>query len=87
VSIQPAFLASEEEWLEKRLGPDRMSRAYPFRALAEAGIALLGGSDCPVEPPDPQIGIRAAIDRHGINPGQGLTEDQAQALFVAPSQV
>jgi hypothetical protein len=87
VSIQPAFLASEEEWLEKRLGPDRMSRAYPFRALIEAGIALLGGSDCPVEPPDPQIGIRAATDRHGINPGQALTEDQAQALFVAPSQV
>ena len=85
VSIQPAFLASEEGWLEKRLGPDRMDRAYPFRALAEAGITLLGGSDCPVEPPDPRIGIRAAIDRHGINPGQALNEKQARRLFAPPA--
>jgi hypothetical protein len=85
VSIQPAFLASEEEWLEKRLGADRMERAYPFRALHEAGITLLGGSDCPVEPPDPRIGIRAATDRHGINPGQALTEDQARGLFAPPA--
>ncbi len=85
-SIQPAFLASEEDWLEKRLGTARMSRAYPFRAMAEAGLRLLGGSDCPVEPPDPRIGITAAVDRHGINPGQALTEDQAIQLFQPPEQ-
>lgn len=84
VSIQPAFLASEEEWLERRLGPERMSRAYPFLEMAEAGLRLLGGSDCPVEPPDPRIGIRAAVDRHGINPGQALSEDQAMHLFQPP---
>ncbi len=83
-SIQPAFLASEEEWLERRLGAARMSRAYPFREMAEAGLRLLGGSDCPVEPPDPRIGISAAVDRHGINPGQALTEDQALQLFQPP---
>lgn len=83
-SIQPAFLASEEEWLERRLGKARMSRAYPFREMAEAGLRLLGGSDCPVEPPDPRIGIEAAVDRHGINPDQALTEEQAEALFQPP---
>jgi len=61
-----------------------MSRAYPFREMAEAGLRLLGGSDCPVEPPDPRIGIGAAVDRHGINPGQALTEDQAIQLFQPP---
>ena len=86
-SIQPAFLASEEEWLERRLGQERMSRAYPFREMAEAGLKLLGGSDCPVEPPDPRIGIWAAVDRHGINPGQALTEDQALQLFQPPDPV
>jgi predicted amidohydrolase YtcJ len=85
-SIQPAFLASEEEWLERRLGTARMSRVYPFREMAEAGLRLLGGSDCPVEPPDPRIGIAAAVDRHGINPGQALTEDQAEALFQPPDR-
>lgn len=80
-SVQPAFLASEETWLEKRLGPDRMSRAYPLRSLLEAGVPLLGGSDSPVESPDPRIGIAAAVDRHGINPDQALTREQAETLF------
>lgn len=85
-SIQPAFLASEETWLEKRLGPDRMSRAYPFRSMLEAGIPLLGGSDSPVELPDPETGINAAVVRHGINPGQALTREQAEALFSPPGR-
>jgi len=80
-SVQPAFLASESSWLEKRLGPDRIDRVYPFRSLLEAGVPLLGGSDSPVEHPAPEIGIRAAIDRHGLNPSQGITLDQARALF------
>lgn len=84
-SIQPAFLASEETWLEKRLGPERMSRAYPFRSLLESGVPLLGGSDSPVELPDPETGIKAAVGRHGINPDQALTRDQAEALFSPPT--
>jgi len=84
-SIQPAFLASEATWLEKRLGPDRMRRAYPFRSLLEAGIPLIGGSDSPVELPDPETGIFAAVDRHGVNPEESLTRDQAEALFAPPA--
>ena len=85
-SIQPAFLASEESWLEKRLGADRMSRAYPFRSLLEAGVPLLGGSDSPVELPDPETGINAATDRHGINPDEALTREQAESLFAPPDR-
>ncbi len=80
-SVQPAFLASEETWLEKRLGAARMDLAYPFRSLTEAGVPLLGGSDAPVELPDPEVGINAAVDRHGINSGQALTREQAEKLF------
>jgi predicted amidohydrolase YtcJ len=83
-SVQPAFLASEATWLEKRLGPERMSRAYPFRSLLEAGVPLLGGSDSPVELPDPETGITAAVDRHGVNPEESITRDQAEALFAPP---
>ena len=56
-SVQPAFLASEGDWLEKRLGEERMNRVYPFRSLLEAGVKVIGGSDSPVELPDPAIGI------------------------------
>jgi hypothetical protein len=85
-SIQPAFLASESSWLEKRLGTDRMSRAYPFKSLLEAGVPLLGGSDSPVELPNPETGINAAVDRHGINPEEALTRDRAEALFARPGR-
>lgn len=85
-SVQPAFLASEETWLEKRLGSHRMKRAYPFKSLMEAGVPLLGGSDSPVELPDPETGINAAVERHGINPDQGISRDQAESLFSPPSR-
>lgn len=85
-SIQPAFLASEETWLEKRLGPERMGRAYPFKSLMEAGVPLLAGSDSPVELPDPETGISAAVGRHGINSEEALTREQAEALFAPPAR-
>ncbi|HEY5890941.1 MAG TPA: amidohydrolase family protein [Acidimicrobiia bacterium] len=84
VSVQPAFLASEGDWLEKRLGAARMRLAYRFRSMVEAGLTVLGGSDCPVEPPDPAIGIAAATNRHGINTDEELTASQSEALFTPP---
>lgn len=84
-SVQPAFLASEWSWLEKRLGPERMRRTYPFRSLLEAGVPLLGGSDSPVELPDPLTGIEAAVVRHGIAPEQAITREQAEAMFAPPA--
>jgi hypothetical protein len=85
-SVQPAFLASEASWLHKRLGEERMQRVYPFHTLEEAGVHLLGGSDSPVELPDPQVGIRAAVNRTGFDPAESLSLDQAEALFAPPPQ-
>lgn len=82
-SVQPAFLASEGNWLEKRLGPDRMRLVYRFRSLVESGVTVLGGSDSPVEYPDPLVGIQAAVDRHNVNPAEALDHSQASGLFSA----
>ncbi len=81
-SVQPAFLASEVTWLEHRVGPERIRRTYPFRSLADAGTALAGGSDSPVEPPHPLPNMAAARDRCGIVPGEGLRAGEALALFT-----
>jgi len=86
-SVQPAFLASEASWLHKRLGEERMQRVYPFHTLQEAGVHLLGGSDSPVELPDPQVGIRAAVNRNGFDPAEALSVEQANALFAPPARV
>ncbi len=81
-SVQPAFMASEADWLEKRLGPERISNAYPLASLQAAGVPLAGGSDCPVEAPHPLWGMAAARDRGGMVPEQGLTGSGALALFT-----
>ncbi len=82
-SVQPAFMASETTWLEKRLGPDRLRRTYPLASLEAAGVPLAGGSDCPVEPPDPWAGIALARDRAGIFPPEGLSAESALRLFTS----
>ena len=82
-SVQPAFMASETTWLEKRLGPDRLHRTYPLASLEAAGVPLAGGSDCPVEPPDPWAGIALARDRAGIFPSEGLSAESAFRLFTS----
>lgn len=81
-SVQPAFLASETDWLERRLGPDRLKRTYAFRTLELAGARLAGGSDCPVEPPNPLLGMATAIDRCGIVPGEALSPSSALGMFT-----
>jgi predicted amidohydrolase YtcJ len=82
-SVQPAFMASETRWLEKRVGPDRLLRTYPLGSLESAGVALAGGSDCPVEPPDPWAGIALARDRAGIVPAEALSAESAFRLFTS----
>ena len=83
--VQPAFLSSETTWLMKRLGPERIRRAYPFRSLIDSGATLAGSSDCPVEPPHPLWGMATARDRAGIVPEEGLTAVEALALFTTAS--
>jgi len=81
-SVQPAFLASESQWLERRVGAGRMEWVYPFRSINESGIPLAGSSDCPVEPPNPLWGMAAAMDRYGINQDERITGLEALAMFT-----
>jgi len=82
-AVQPAFLASEADWVVDRIGAPREAWIYPFRSMRDAGIPLAGSSDCPVEPPNPLWGMAAAVDRHGINPAEALEPLQALHLFTS----
>jgi len=80
--VQPLYLRSEAGWLGERLGSERSLRTYPFRTLQDAGVALAGSSDAPIEPPDVLAGITAAVTRHGFEPDQALTVDEAIELYT-----
>ncbi len=82
-SVQPPFMGSETGWVEERIGPERMRDTYAFRTLWDAGVTLAGGSDCPVESPDPWSGMALARDRAGLNPAQALTASEAFTMYTA----
>ncbi len=47
---------------ERRMGKKRVDRAYPFVELCRRGLKVSGGSDSPVTPIDPLMGIHAAVN-------------------------
>ncbi len=80
-SVQPPFLTSEGTWLAPRLGA-RTERVYPFATLRRQGIVTVGGSDSPVERPDPLVGLSAARDRCGFATAEALSGAEALALYT-----
>jgi predicted amidohydrolase YtcJ len=65
-SLQPSHAVADRPLVE-RAWPDRVSRAYPARALLESGARLAFGADAPVESPDPSLGLHAAVTRRSPN--------------------
>ena len=67
-SMQPTHCTSDMRWAESRLGPSRIAGAYAWRSILRTGAMIPGGSDFPIESPDPLLGIYAAafrVDRDG----------------------
>lgn len=62
-SMQETHCTSDMYWAEARLGPDRIKGAYAWRSLRETGVVIPGGSDFPVEHPNPLFGIYAGVTR------------------------
>ena len=62
-SMQPTHCTSDMYWAEARLGATRIRSAYAWRSLLFTGVIIAGGSDFPVEHPDPLLGIYAAVSR------------------------
>lgn len=89
-SMQPTHATSDMYWAEARLGPVRIKGAYAWRSLIETGSIILGGSDFPVESPNPLWGFYAAITRsdHNGYPADGwygkqkMTREEALKAFT-----
>ena len=84
--IQPPFVPSDAPLLDTRLG-ERAAESYAWRTLLEAGVALGGGSDSPVEDFAPLWGIHCAVNRPDgaggtFLPEQRLTPEEAAALYT-----
>jgi hypothetical protein len=82
-ACQPAFIRSEQSWLEARLGKDRLARTYAFKTIIDAGIVLAGASDAPVESANVLTAMQACVTRHGIVPGESIPVVDALRMFTA----
>ena len=88
--MQPTHCTSDMRWAERRLGPRRIAGAYAWRSLINQGSIIPGGSDFPVESPNPLWGFYAAITRQnrdgwpdgGWYPEQRMTRDEALKAFT-----
>jgi len=83
VSIQPKVVISEfSVWSAvDRLGPKRARWLYPLKTLINEGIRVTGGSDCPMEPISPLVGIQAAVTRQFF-PEEQITVDEALRMYT-----
>jgi predicted amidohydrolase YtcJ len=66
-SMQPYHCIDDGRWAEKRIGPERAKGTYAFRSLLDSGATLAFGSDWPVAPLDPILGIYAAATRRTLD--------------------
>ena len=77
-SMQPYHCIDDGRWAEKRIGSERIKTTYAFRSLLDSGATLAFGSDWPVAPMVPLMGIYAATTRRtldGKNP-EGWVPEQ-----------
>ncbi len=89
-SIQPTHATSDKNMAGDRLGQERLAGAYAWKKLLDSGAKLAGGSDFPVESPNPFFGLHAAVTRQGKDnqppggwlPEEKLTRDQSLSLFT-----
>ncbi|CAN5904949.1 amidohydrolase [soil metagenome] len=84
-SIQPTHATSDMYWAPERLGPERISHAYPYQDLLRQNNLVPLGSDFPVEDINPLYGFHAAVARQdaqnfpagGFQPQNALSREEA----------
>ena len=78
-SVQPYHAIDDGRWAEKKIGLERAKTTYPFKSFLDHGVTLACGSDWPVAPMDPILGIYAAVTRRtldGKNPDGWIPEQK-----------
>ena len=92
-SMQPYHAIDDGRWAEKRIGYERARTSYAWRSMIDAGAPLAFGTDWPVAPLNPLLGVYAAVTRatldgkhpEGWFPEQRLTLEEALRAYTQGS--
>jgi len=83
VSVQPCVVASEfSVWSAiEHLGSERAKWLFPVKTLLREGVRVVGGSDCPMEPLSPLLGMQTAVTREFF-PEERISVEEALCLYT-----
>ncbi len=89
ISIQPCVVTSEfSVWsAADHLGEKRVRWLFPVKKLLSCGVWVLSGSDCPMEPLNPLIGVEAAVKRGDMQKVSVFEALEMYAIFAAKSSL
>ncbi|MDT5293473.1 MAG: hypothetical protein QOJ76_353, partial [Acidobacteriota bacterium] len=65
-SMQPSHAISDKRWAQDRLGAYRVLGAYSWHTMMAHGVHVPFGTDWPIEPINPYLGLYAAVTRQSI---------------------
>lgn len=63
VVTQPPFIHYNGERYLETVPDDQLQHLYPLKTLLHHQISVAGSSDCPIVPPNPLVGMYAAVSR------------------------
>src|SRR5262249_35568243 len=92
-SVQPYHAIDDGRWAERRIGPERVKTTYAFKTLLDRGVRVAFGTDWPVAPLNPLLGLYAATTRATLDgrnpdgwvPEQKISIEQALGAYTVQS--
>jgi predicted amidohydrolase YtcJ len=66
-SVQPYHCIDDGVWAEKRIGPQRIYFTHPYKSFLDNDVVLAFGTDWPVAPLNPLMGIYGAVTRRTVD--------------------
>ncbi len=92
-SMQPSHAISDKRWAQDRLGEYRVLGAYSWHTFMAHGVHVPFGTDWPVEPINPYLGLYAAVTRQSTEgepaggwwPEERLSIEDAVRNYTAES--
>jgi hypothetical protein len=83
VTVQPTVIATEfAVWsATEHLGIERAKWLHPLKTLIKEGVKIAGGSDCPMEPLNPLLGVQEAVLREKFHE-QRLSVEEALRMYT-----
>lgn len=81
-SLQPVHAITDLNWVESRVGQERMAGAYAWQSFLKLGTRICIGTDWPVETLDPRVGLYEAVTRKDLsgNPAGGRQPEEALTI-------